>query len=36
MCVNPVCGRTKEFFADNQVVLDALKEKEEAKAARQG
>lgn len=26
MCVNPTCGRTKEFFAGNQVVLDALRD----------
>ena len=36
LCVNKVCGMTKEFFNRNNGVLEALKEREELLTAKQG
>lgn len=36
LCTNPMCGRTKEFFSGFQGVLEAIKQRDLAKAARQG
>jgi len=36
LCVNPVCGKTKQFFSQSQGVLDHLRMREDSRTAGQG